>query len=242
LLAVKEGGFRKRVLQLILNRANAFTSDSSEVANAMKQNAERDVEVILCNYGADEPTLQLPKEKTIYSNRLHNPLYRIDKIVERFAEFKSSPSGKDWKLILAGSGSESENLNSLIEELGLSDSVDFQGWVEKQQNEENYARSAVWVSIPESDATPISLLEAMYHGCFPVVVNLPSIREWITDGVNGKLVSNVDESFFGSYLNELDSSVARENRKLVDEKGSAKVATACFSNLHRRLIKAPIND
>jgi glycosyltransferase involved in cell wall biosynthesis len=242
LLATKQGGFRKKVLKFIVNRANAFTCDSKEVADLMRKEAGSDLDIIICNYGADAPTLHLPKEKIIYSNRLHNPLYRIDKILKRFAEFKATAEGADWKLILAGSGTESERLRALIGNLGISESVDFQGWVGKEQNEENYAKSAVLVSIPESDATPISMLEAMYHGCFPVVIDLPSIREWIKDGENGKLVSDVDEPFFSDYLSEIDDTIAKNNRALVDQKGSAKVATHCFSGLHRRLINRSIGD
>jgi len=236
LLAVKLGGIRKQILNFILQRATAFTCDSREVEQVMKTQSNKDLDVLLCNYGAESPVCTLPKERIIYSNRLHDPLYRIDKIVRKYAEFKNSAAGNDWKLILAGSGTESEKLKMLVNELNISDSVDFQGWVEKEQNEENYARSSVWVSIPESDATPISLLEAMYHGCFPIVVDLPSIREWIVDGKNGKLISNMEEEFFSNELNEMDEETVKYNRKLVHEKGSATRATENYSNLHRRLI------
>jgi glycosyltransferase involved in cell wall biosynthesis len=43
-------------------------------------------------------------------------------------------------------------------------------------------------SISAHDGTPNSLLEAMAMGCFPVVGDIESLREWITPGVNGLLV------------------------------------------------------
>ncbi|MCH2215505.1 MAG: glycosyltransferase family 4 protein [Flavobacteriales bacterium] len=242
LLSFKRGGLYRRILSFILDRSDAFTSDSQEVARVMKDLTKKEIKIVVCNFGADAPTLTLPKEKIIYSNRLQNPLYRIDKIINRFAEFKATSAGADWRLILAGSGTESERLKNLISSLGISESVDFQGWVGKDQNEKNYAKSAVWVSIPESDATPISMLEAMYHGCFPVVVDLPSIREWIEDGENGKLVSEVDQPFFSEYLNEIDESIAEKNRALVDQKGSARAANQCFSAIHRRLMNRSMDD
>lgn len=236
LVQSKRNGFLKRVLKRILNSADAFTADSQEVADRMRELSKKELHISICNFGAEKPTITLPKENIVYSNRLHNPLYRIDKIINAFAAFKHSSAGKEWRLIVAGSGTETENLKNLSNDLSLGDSIDFQGWVGPEQNAENYAKSKVWVSVPESDATPISLLEAMYHGCFPVIISLPSIREWVEDGVNGKLVTDVNSNFLGTDLNQIDESVAQKNRESIHQRGSVEVATACFSNFHRDLI------
>jgi glycosyltransferase involved in cell wall biosynthesis len=53
-------------------------------------------------------------------------------------------------------------------------------------------RAQVYVSPSVHDGTPNSLLEAMACGCFPVVGNIESMREWITPGVNGLLVEATD--------------------------------------------------
>ena len=51
-----------------------------------------------------------------------------------------------------------------------------------------YKQADVFVSPSSHDGTPNTLLEAMACGCFPVVGNIESLREWITDDVNGLLV------------------------------------------------------
>jgi glycosyltransferase involved in cell wall biosynthesis len=51
-----------------------------------------------------------------------------------------------------------------------------------------FARAAVMISLTTHDGTPNTLLEAMAWGCFPVVGDLESLREWICPGVNGLLV------------------------------------------------------
>jgi len=230
------------ILRKILRTADGFTADSEEVARRMREIAGKDMIISVCNFGAQKPLVKRPKQKIIYSNRLHDPIYRIDKVIRAFWKFKNSVGGSDWKLIVAGSGSKTEELKALSKELELDASIDFQGWVGKEQNSENYAKSKVWISVPESDATPISLLEAMYHGCFPVVISLPSIREWVEDGVNGKLVTDVDSSFLGIELNEIDEAVSLANRELVEMRGSFAVATNCFSELHRLIIKKSIHE
>jgi glycosyltransferase involved in cell wall biosynthesis len=46
----------------------------------------------------------------------------------------------------------------------------------------------VAVSVPSSDGTPLSVLEAMACGVVPVVSDVPSLREWISPQQNGLLV------------------------------------------------------
>ncbi|MBW6473477.1 MAG: glycosyltransferase [Anaerolineaceae bacterium] len=52
-----------------------------------------------------------------------------------------------------------------------------------------FHRSQISVSITTHDGTPNTLLETMACGCFPIVGDIESLREWITPGVNGFLVS-----------------------------------------------------
>lgn len=47
--------------------------------------------------------------------------------------------------------------------------------------------ASVAVSPSLHDGTPNTLLEAMAAGCFPVAGDIESVREWITDAVNGLL-------------------------------------------------------
>ena len=47
---------------------------------------------------------------------------------------------------------------------------------------ELYRRATVAVSVPSSDGMPQSVLEAMACGAVPVLSDLPSLREWVSDG------------------------------------------------------------
>lgn len=46
----------------------------------------------------------------------------------------------------------------------------------------------ILVSTSSEDGTSVSLLEAMGSGAFPIVMDIPSNREWITPGLKGSLV------------------------------------------------------
>ncbi len=53
-------------------------------------------------------------------------------------------------------------------------------------------RADLFVSPSSHDGTPNSFLEALACGCFPVVGNIESLREWIQPGDNGLLVDPRD--------------------------------------------------
>jgi len=55
-----------------------------------------------------------------------------------------------------------------------------------------FRQAQIVLSITTHDGTPNTLLEALACGCFPIAGNIPSLREWIEDGVNGLLVDPGD--------------------------------------------------
>lgn len=75
----------------------------------------------------------------------------------------------------------------------------------------------VFVSPSLHDGTPNSLLEAMACGCFPVVGNIESSREWIEPGRNGLLVdANSIQSVADGILCALRDSSLREKAKIIN--------------------------
>jgi glycosyltransferase involved in cell wall biosynthesis len=75
-----------------------------------------------------------------------------------------------------------------VSRLGIEKSVRLLPFIAQQDLWRLFQRATVSVSISQHDGTPNSLLEAMALGCFPVVGEIESTREWIVDGVNGYLV------------------------------------------------------
>ncbi len=79
-----------------------------------------------------------------------------------------------------------------LERLGIERSVRLLPFMPQEDLWRLFKRASVTVSISQHDGTPNSLLEAMALGCFPVVGDIESTREWITDGENGRLVNPGD--------------------------------------------------
>jgi glycosyltransferase involved in cell wall biosynthesis len=79
-----------------------------------------------------------------------------------------------------------------IRKLGIGDSVRLLPTVAHEQLARLFSASEVSVSPSSHDGTPNTLLESMACGCFPILGNIESVREWIIDGENGLLCDESD--------------------------------------------------
>jgi glycosyltransferase involved in cell wall biosynthesis len=68
---------------------------------------------------------------------------------------------------------------------GIADRVRLLPLLAREHMAELFRRAVVSVSPTVHDGSPNSLLEAMASGCYPVVGNIESVREWIVDGESG---------------------------------------------------------
>jgi glycosyltransferase involved in cell wall biosynthesis len=86
------------------------------------------------------------------------------------------------------------------------------------------SQADIYVSTSLYDGTSLSLLEAMASGAFPIVTDIASNREWITDGDNGFLVSKENENLLAKRIVEairdhrLLGEASEKNRKIVKQK------------------------
>jgi glycosyltransferase involved in cell wall biosynthesis len=89
--------------------------------------------------------------------------------------------------------------------------------------------SSIVVSPSRSDGLPISLIEAMLHGCFPIAQDLSSLREIIENSKNGFLYQQNDASGLCRCLStaltnpQLLSVAHQLNRKMLKERFSVTI-------------------
>lgn len=236
LIAPEKSRLINKMVLYNLRNADYLTADSKNVVDKIIERVgETKNEILIANFGVDDFYENVPKENIIYSNRLHNKLYRIDDVIKAFSRFINSTTEK-WKLIVAGEGSETDSLKALAKELKISEKVEFVGWLNKKENYNYYNKAKIFVSIPESDATAISLLEAMLAGCFPVVSNLPANREWITSGKNGIIVEDLDEDYFQkAVVTDLEKAIF-VNQELIRQHGTKEINRKKFTELYNKIL------
>ncbi len=110
------------------------------------------------------------------------------------------------------------------DELNVVDKVGLLPAQSRQQMAELFRQSQITVSITTHDGTPNSLLEAMACGSFPIVGDIESLHEWITQGVNGLLVDPSDPKALAEAISsaiaqpELRRQARERNLRLVGER------------------------
>ena len=235
LLVPKMGLLYRKMSQYVINHCDYFTVDSDSMKEAIKEIRKSDgATIINANFGVSGNSSEADREELIYSNRNHEQLYRINYIIKAFAEFvKDSPT---WKLIIGGRGSQTDELKNLVDQLDLNNKVHFIGFTHKSELPDLYAKARVYVSIPESDGTSISLLEALMAGCYPVVSDLKANKEWIRDGENGRVVSSELREMFDG-LADVDFEKAEDfNRELAMNRASKEVNKKKFFSLYDKML------
>ena len=88
-----------------------------------------------------------------------------------------------------------------------------------------YARATWYLSLPASDSVSVSVLEAMGHGCIPLLSDLPANHELVRHGENGLVLPEGEPVLPVANLVGLDDlatragEVGRVNRHWVEQHG-----------------------
>ncbi|MDA3936857.1 MAG: glycosyltransferase [Actinomycetota bacterium] len=174
-----------------LRAADYLTATSATLLCAARSVAHSRVPGEVLSWGVDtrmfRPAESIDDGPIVFlSVRSLEPLYNIEVIVRAFARVRQEMP--DARLILVGRGSEQQRIEGLVSELGIESSVDVRGWVEQTELPRVYRAAHVYVSVPGSDASAVSNMEAMASGLGIVASDLPSTREWIRHDSEGLLV------------------------------------------------------
>lgn len=233
LLVPKRGKFYAALTKSALRKADLITADAEVMVDSM-QTLHPTGDYRIWQYGIDPIQSTQEKEKVIYSNRMHEPLYRIDKVIDYFSDFHRAHP--DWKLVIGGSGSLTEDLKKQVDGLGLNQAVDFVGYSDAKANAAHYAKSSFFISIPNSDGTSVSLMEAMSAGCIPIVSDLEVNKVWIDNNVNGIVEGPAENPIIAAL--SLDFIKAQSiNKNLTDAISRSKMGDEMM-DLYRELTKA----
>ncbi len=129
-----------------------------------------------------------------------------------------------------------------LSELGTAAQVDLLPRLPRSQVAEVFQACAVAVSPTTHDGTPNTLLEAMACGCFPIVGDIPSLREWIEQGVNGFLVDPGDPAALaGAVVHALRDADLRQraqayNASLIAERAEVRACMGRVGEFYQELI------
>ena len=230
LLLPKRNALLKSMVKFNLSHADIITSDSLYMSSKIRELCPQAKHLHTINFGVHNfpDTLDLSKkEALILSSRLHKKLYNIDKIIAAFAALIKNPKFAHYKLAITANGTETAQLQQHVKTLGIEKNVIFYGMLNAAELAELYTKARIFVSIPSSDATSLSLLEAMAYGCYPVVSNLPANLEWVLDGINGTVCQSLND--LSPYLQDVIESIT-------DNQAYTKLAEFNYAMIHQKAV------
>jgi len=147
----------------------------------------------------------------------------------------------DVRLEIAGTGPESQALESQVKRLGLEHRVRFLGWV--NQLDATFARWEIFAQPSLTEGFGLSILEAMANGLPVVATSVGGIPELVSDHVTGLLVPPGEPQAFASAVEHLlrDSDRARamgeRGRDRARHEFSASLMASRMQTLYDTLIE-----
>ena len=209
----------------VLRACTLATSDSLHMAQRMR--ALGAAEVMTFSFGLEalppEPGRKAPW--LFFANRSLEPLYRPERVLDLFAQVATTRPAA--RLVVANDGSLAASLPAQARALGLTvgaiadgQQVEFVGRLGHVEQAAWYAGARWYISLPRSDSVAVSVLEAMAHGCIPLLSDLPANRELVDDGRNGLIVpdAGLEVGVLQPLLDRAER-VAEDNRAWVAQHG-----------------------
>jgi glycosyltransferase involved in cell wall biosynthesis len=112
-----------------------------------------------------------------------------------------------------------------------------------ERNVDAYRLATIAISIPTSDGTPVSVLEAMACEIPVIASDLPSLREWIINNENGLLVDPKDVQGLALLIQEIlgdqkkQALFGKRGREIVDQRANHHVEMKKMEGLYLQLIE-----
>lgn len=215
LVTPKENILYKSITKYALNKADLITSDSEYMTNEIRKLTDR--KTITVPMGVEKSLCMLDRKESeneirILSLRSIDKNSNIDLIIKAFSIFINKHNFKNAKLIIVNDGPEIENIKRQILEEKIEKYVDVKGFVSRNELLDLLLTSNMYISIPTSDSTSVTLLEAMACGIMNIVSDIPANTEWIENGVNGIIIKDKSpENIALSIKNAMGDSQLKQN-------------------------------
>ena len=240
----------RRLVRWVLARADLITYNADqlgEAARAMGAPAERLLQVVIgvgpemLDALSTRMVAPADREPVILSQRsLERTLYNVDVVISAMPEvLRRLPAAR---LVIGGEGALTRQLQVLARRLDVAGAVEFSGTATWPAGlADRLGKAAVYVSVPSSEGTSVTMLEAMAAGAYPIVTDLPANREWVTPQ-GGTLVpvgqvAPLAEAMVAALENpSLRESAATHNRKLINERGLWDLNMARMEKAYRDLV------
>jgi L-malate glycosyltransferase len=241
----------------VMRSADLVTADSADLCQRAIDLGAREEATHVIQWGVDmtlfKPSKDIANLRTalrigngpvILSPRGLNPVYNIDTIIRSIPLVKRVFPEVVYLLRRYNEDpSYQVEVEKLILALDLSQAIRWIGKIDPWERVADYYYLAdLILSVPSSDSTAVSVLEAMACGVPVIASDLPSTREWISNGENGILVPIRDPVSLAEatiqLLNDPNQCAvfSNKNKILVQEKANHQIEMEKMEQLYLGLM------
>ena len=194
--------------RLLLKNADKIIADSKQDLakfNEINKNIIR----IDNGFSAPEPAGQKEKNTFLFVGRLSNNK-GLENLINVFSKLKF-----EYKLWIIGKDFDNLRpaLQKQIKTLGLEKKIDLLGPVKEKELYKYYSKAEYFVSASKYEGFGITAIEAMHFGCFCILNNIPTFKEF-TSNKRGKIINYAKTE-----------KASKEIEKIVRQGGKEKNAT-----------------
>jgi glycosyltransferase involved in cell wall biosynthesis len=255
LVAPKISRRQRAVTSWRLRRCDLVTVDSQDLKQAVMSLGVDEKKIEIIQWGIDVELMQsVRKDRTlrtvlgvpadafvVLSTRRFERIYNLESIIRAVPHVLARAHGT---IIFAfvGGGSLWQELQTLADSCRVADHVRFLGEFSHGDLARIYGGADAYVSVPLSDSTSVSLLEALAVGLPVVVSNLKSNREWIRHEWNGYVVPAQDPIAIADAVLRLASrqdtlrEFGERNLNLAAEKADCRIHMRRMEQLYQALL------
>jgi len=173
----------------LFKRAKALTSQTSDELKKVSKITDNAVLIpngVDTDYFRPDPSRISDDEFNLIVTvcRLNDDQKRISDLIKAISQLDTT-----WKLRIIGSGPDEAMLKSLVTSIGITDRVEFFGFIsDKAMIREQYLSCKIFALVSSREGLPYVVLEAMSCGTVCLLSDIRAHRELVDDGRSGFLV------------------------------------------------------
>ena len=194
---------------------------------------------VLCNACQTIPEVsETEKENIILMAALYNDNKAPDLLLKAWKRIGSKYP--DWKIFMLGNG-EVERFRKMTDDMGLSDSVTFMGYVEGKEKEDFFRKARILCMCSYEEGFPMVVLEAWQYGICVVTTPVGGLPDVLEENRNALVFDFGNWQKLADCLEHLinDTALRKQmttySRHFVEEKFSQEKINHQLSDIYRNI-------
>lgn len=201
----------KKKIRNLLAESSAFIALGDKWNKAVKEIESATRTVVVSN------TVHIPDYITSWDGDTFQILFLgvlikrkgVADLIQAISLLKKEGRLNNLKFIIAGSGSEEDNLKQQASELEVEHWIEFAGWTDGKAKERYLKESQALVLPSYNEGLPIAVLEAISYGLPVIATDVGDMAAAVREGENGFLIKPGDVSALADKIKKITEDKGR---------------------------------